>query len=86
MTIMYVCAVFDTAVQAFLQPFQVPHTGAAVRGFTDEINHSDKDQPMARHPDDYELYLLATFDTETGQYDQDNRRQLVRGKDAKREN
>lgn len=58
------CSVRDSAINAFIRPFCVPAVGAAVRGFTDEVNNPDS--PMNKHPDDYELFELGVFSEETG--------------------
>lgn len=59
-------AVRDRAMNAYMRPFFVPATGAAIRSFGDEINRAADDNPMHNHPDDYDLYELGTFDEETG--------------------
>lgn len=82
MTITYVCAVRDQAIEAYNPPFTVPHTGAAVRGFTDEARSVKGDNAIASHPGDYELWLLGTFDTETGRIDQERMGRLIRGSDC----
>lgn len=80
----YVCAVFDSAVQAFGQPFFVPAIGAALRSFTDEVNRKSADNALSQHPEDYTLHALGTFDDETGEFavSEDSRRVLARGKDV----
>lgn len=64
MAILIVCAVRDSAVNAFSRPFFVPAVGAAVRAFGDEVSRVDSD--MHKHPEDFELYELGTFDEESG--------------------
>jgi len=81
-----VCAVWDAAVQAFNKPMFVMHTAAAVRAFGDMVNASD-DNPLAMHPEDYELHLVGEWDEESGVFDNiegDKDVVLVRGKDAKK--
>lgn len=81
-----VCAVWDSAVQAFNRPIFVPHAQAAVRSFSDEVNRSSEDNTLNKHPDDFELRLLATFDEESGQFGvpEGGTRVLVRAKDVVR--
>lgn len=62
-----VCAVRDSAVDAFMRPFCVPTVGMAVRSFQDEVK--DPQSPMAKHPSDYELFQLGVFDEEAGRFD-----------------
>ncbi|WNK14640.1 MAG: nonstructural protein [Microvirus sp.] len=80
MTMLTVCAVYDSAIHAFGRPIYVPASGAAIRSFQDEVNRDDKDNQLHKHPDDFELYQLAIFDDETGAYTND-KKALVRAKD-----
>lgn len=57
---MKIFSIRDSAVGAYLRPFYVPSKGAAIRGFTDEVNR--KDSEMGAHPSDYELYEIGEFD------------------------
>lgn len=59
------CAVFDSAVGAFMQPFWAQSEGSAVRGFGDAVN--DPKLEFGKHPQDYTLFALATFDDQTGE-------------------
>ncbi|WNK14819.1 MAG: nonstructural protein [Microvirus sp.] len=62
-------AVKDLAAQTFGRPFFVPHTHAAVRSFTDEVNRPAADgqqNDLFAHPDDFELYALADFNDGSG--------------------
>ena len=61
-----ICAVRDSAVNAYMRPFYVPAVGAAIRGFTDEVN--SKESPMHKHPEDYELFELGEFEEETAKF------------------
>jgi len=80
-----VLAVFDSAVQAFGQPFFVPAIGAGVRSFVDEVNRAAPDNQLANHPDDFELSYIADFDDERGEFTtpEGGVRVLARGKDVK---
>lgn len=61
----HIYAVKDLAVQAFGQPFFTRSKGEAMRSFQDEANSTDPNSPMAKHPEDYELYYLGTYEDET---------------------
>lgn len=78
-------SVFDSAVQAYAPPVLVPSTGIAVRSFTDEVNRNDANNALFRHPDDFELRLLALFDENTGIFEAPGEgiQTLARGKDVK---
>lgn len=79
--ILIVCAIRDSAINAYTRPFYVPAIGAAVRAFTDEVNRVDSD--MHKHPEDYELFELGEFDEETGHIENRSEpRSLGRAKDV----
>lgn len=80
--VLIVCAVRDSALDAFMRPIFVPTTGMAVRSFSDEVKRDES--PMSSHPEDYALFELGTFDEESGRMvNLDSPRQLVRGADVK---
>lgn len=80
--ILIMCAVRDSAVDAFMRPFFVPTTGMAVRSFSDEVRNGES--PMHKHPEDFALFELGTFDEESGRCDNlPSPRQLVRAADIK---
>lgn len=64
---MCILAIRDRAIDAFGRPMFMTHSGAAVRGFGDEINKESSE--MYAHPDDYDLYELGTWDDNTGAFD-----------------
>lgn len=83
MSLQTVVCVKDTAIDSFLMPFCVPAPGAAVRSFTDEVNRNDAGNAMFKHPDDYFLYELGSFDSATGAFvSLPTPRLLVRGSDV----
>lgn len=61
-----VVAVKDRMVDAFMRPFTAPALGIAIRSFQDEVNR--KDSEMNKHPEDYDLFHLADWDDETGEF------------------
>lgn len=79
-----VCAVFDSAVQAYLRPIFVPKSAAAVRSFIDEVKREGEGNPLAAHPEDYHLSYLADFDEDTGAFSppEGGVQVLLRGKDV----
>lgn len=81
---MTVVAVRDTRIEAFMQPTTVIHPGAAIRGFQDEANRADQQNTLWTHPEDFELWQLATFNEETGEFENTPTR-LMRGIDAKKQ-
>lgn len=77
-----IVAIRDRAVDAFFRPVFAPTIGVAVRSFQDEINRQDPNNELAKHPEDYDLYQLGTFDEETGRFYQEegHPKQLAIGK------
>lgn len=59
-----IVAVRDRAVIAFGQPFFVRAIGEAMRSFEDEVNRDGS--PFKDHPDDYDLYHVGDFDSDSG--------------------
>lgn len=66
---MTVVTVFDKAAAAYGRPSFVGAIGQAMRGFQDEVNRVADDNPMYRHPDDFELYHLGFFDDASGRFE-----------------
>jgi hypothetical protein len=76
-----VVAVFDRALMAFGRPVFVAASGAAIRSFQNEINRDAPDNELSQHPEDFELFLLGTFDDASGKFvDQEPAIQLAIGK------
>lgn len=57
-------SILDAKAQSFMQPFYFNYKGQASRTLEDILK--EKDHPIAKHPEDYSLYLLGTFDPFTG--------------------
>lgn len=55
-----VFAVYDSKAEAFLQPFFSDAIGSALRAFEDAVN--DSNGPISRHPGDYQIYEIGSFD------------------------
>lgn len=62
-----VFTVFDVAVNAFLRPFFTRSKGEAIRSFTEAVG--DPKSEFCKHPDDYILYELGTFDDIEGRFE-----------------
>lgn len=73
-----VVSIKDAALGAYSRPAFVPTVGAAQRSFMDEINNPQSE--AAKHPKDYDLYLLGYFDDVTGQFsNEESPKILLRG-------
>lgn len=63
-------AFLDTKTGAFSVPFFTNHPGNALRMAGDLAN--DVSTTIGRHPADYVLHQVGTFNDDTGQFDTDN--------------
>lgn len=81
--IQIILSVKDTAAQAFGRPMFLPSSAVGVRSFRDEINRSDANNEMYKHPEDFELYELGTYDDSTGIIEVVTPRLVARAKDLK---
>jgi hypothetical protein len=79
-----VVSIKDRAADAFGRPAFVPSVGVAIRSFTDEVNRDHSENQMYSHPDDFDLFELASYDDSTGIVEMlDQPRLLILGKQAK---
>lgn len=81
-----ICALRDRQIDAYGQPFFTVHTGTAIRSFGDAVNMKDSTDNIRKHPEDFDLYMLGTFDDSTAHFDLlVPPRMLAVGKDQVRE-
>lgn len=59
-------SIYDVKSDSYATPFFMPATGMAVRAFTDLVN--DANTTVHRHPGDYKLCEVGTFDDATGEF------------------
>ena len=57
-------SIYDTASGAYMRPFYMNSDGQAIRAFSDLAQ--DAEHEIGRHPEDYTLYRIGTFDDNTG--------------------
>lgn len=62
-----VMSVFDAASSAYGRPIFVHSIGSAVRSFGDEIRRDSPDNEMFRHPGDFSLWRIGSFDDNSGE-------------------
>lgn len=67
-------AVLDLGTECFATPFFVDHQIHATRQFIQECGNPDSE--ISKHAKDYELWQLATFETDNGQITPDQQRIL----------
>ena len=61
---LFVFSVFDSKAAAFNPPFCAPSYGVAERNFHTEVTSADS--MVAKYPEDYSLFVIGDFDTDTG--------------------
>jgi hypothetical protein len=57
-------SVLDEKATLYAHPFFCAAPGQAVRYFTDWAR--DKEGPIGKHPEDYKLYRIGSFDDQSG--------------------
>ena len=62
-------SIFDSKAGVYGRPFFFQSAGVAMRVFGDMVN--DANEPVARHPEDYTLFQLATWDEDSGKFTDD---------------
>jgi len=78
-----IVSVRDRAADAFGRPIFVNSIGQAIRSFQNEINRKGDDNEMNRHPEDFDLYTVGTFDDTKGRFHQEEHQpdRIAIGKD-----
>ncbi len=56
-------SIFDTASGLYSRPFFTASDAESIRSFTDIA--SDAEHPIGKHPEDYTLFRIGTFDDAT---------------------
>lgn len=59
----------DIKVGIFARPFFVNTVAQAVRSFQDEVQRKSPDNELSRHPEDFELFELGTWDEDRAAFD-----------------
>jgi len=60
-------AVYDSKTQAFDKPMFMLTNGQAIRGWETAANNPESD--YYKHPDDFTLFELGSYDDSTGKFD-----------------
>lgn len=78
-----VCCVRDIVGNQYGSPHFAVSVGMAIRTFSDEVNRAAEDNLLYKHPADFELFELGSFDNETAKFTLlDVPNQLIAGKQA----
>lgn len=81
---MVIVSIRDRAADAYGRPAFMATEGIAIRSFSDEVNNKYESNQMYAHPDDFDLFLLGTYDDSNGAFDLlDSPKQICLGKQVK---
>jgi len=75
---MILVALYDRVTEAFAPIMTVRTRGEAIRSFRQEVQN--KESPLHKNPSDYELYVLGTYNDQTGNIEPTNER-IARAED-----
>ena len=59
-------AIYDSKAESFTNPVYLNSTGLAVRTFSDSVQ--DPESQFAKHPADYTLFELGTYEDTTAEF------------------
>lgn len=60
-------SVYDSKAELYSRPFFAQSRGMALRSVTDQVN--DPEQELAKHAEDYTLFVCGAFDCLAGKFD-----------------
>lgn len=63
---LFLVAVKDRKAGVFTAPQCVVRLEAGLRGFADEVNRADPNNMWFKHPEDFELHHVGSFDDQVG--------------------
>jgi len=69
--------IYDVASGVYMRPFFSQADGQAVRGFKDIA--TDADHEVGKHPEDYTLYRIGSFNDTTGKMQGEELEKLTTG-------
>ena len=72
-------AIRDNATDMYGTPMFPVTTGQAIRSFSDEVNRQADDNMIYKHPNDYDLYELGTYNGNTGTFETDTPARIATG-------
>lgn len=64
---MRIYSVYDEKMDAFGTPMFFHSDGVATRSFSDEVNRRASDNNLNRHPNDFSLFSLGSYNDKTGE-------------------
>lgn len=72
---------YDHAAQVYSQPLHLTNDAVAIRVFASNIN--DPDSQMSGHSEQFDLYLIGSFDDKTGVIDGTKPQLIAKGPEVK---
>lgn len=72
-----VYSIYDTAVGAYMRPFFLQSDGQAQRMFKDLVQ--DKEHDVGKHPEDYSLVRIGSYNDQKGKLEPEDVEALVTG-------
>lgn len=64
-----IISIRDIVANAFSSPTFHQSKGSAIRAFSNEVNRADDQNMIYKHPSDYEMYALGTFDDQNATFE-----------------
>lgn len=64
-----IIAIRDTVANIYSTPTFHQSKGSALRAFANEVNRADENNTIYKHPNDFEIYALGTFDDELASFE-----------------
>lgn len=64
-----IISIRDIVANAYSTPTYHQSKGSALRAFGNEVNRADENNTIYKHPSDYEIYALGTFDDEKAEFE-----------------
>lgn len=79
-----VCCVRDSAADVYGVPMFMGSKGQAIRSFSDEVQREAPDNMLSRHPEDFELYEIGSYDDAAAMFESVVPRLMIRGVDCRK--
>lgn len=79
---MFIFVVRDRATDQYGNPMFLVSRGQAIRSFSDEVNRSAADNQLWVHPEDFDLYELGGYNTDSGLFDTGTPEMICIGKNV----
>jgi hypothetical protein len=67
----------DVVANLYTTPTFHNSKGSALRAFSNEVNRADENNTIYKHPNDFEIYALGTFDDEHAEFEPYSKPELL---------